>query len=354
MRILGIETSCDETAAAVVERDPPAAHGSGGALVIRSSVVASQTAAHQAFGGVVPEIASRRHLEWLPRVVDEALAKAKTDWRGLDALAVTVGPGLIGALVIGVAWAKAAAWQRGLPVIPVNHLEGHIYSPWAESPVEFPFLCLLVSGGHSHLVAVRAPGEYELVGRTRDDAAGEAFDKGARLLDLEYPGGPAIDRAAQDGDPRAVAFPRAWLPESWDFSFSGVKAALARYLRETPPATRPPLADLAASYQEAIVEVLAQKSVAAAQAQRLERLVVAGGVAANRRLRALLAERAAAAGIAVRLAPLPLCTDNAAMIALAAAVVADTGRRAGADLDAAAVLPLDTSGTEGGGNAGRR
>jgi len=335
MRLLGIETSCDETAAAVVE--------SNGALVIRSSVVASQTAAHQAFGGVVPEIASRRHLEWLPRVVEQALTDADARWDNLDALAVTVGPGLIGALVVGVAWAKAAAWQRGLPVTPINHLEGHIYSPWAEGPVAFPFLCLLVSGGHSHLVEVRAPGEYALVGRTRDDAAGEAFDKGARLLDLEYPGGPAIDHIAQGGNPRAIAFPRAWLPESWDFSFSGVKTALARYLRETPPAARPPLADLAASYQEAIAEILAQKSVAAAQAQRLERLVVAGGVAANSRLRALLAERAAAAGIAVRLAPLELCTDNAAMIAVAAAVLADTGRRAGPDLDAAAVLTLGSA-----------
>ena len=332
MRVLGIETSCDETAAAVVERN--------GGLAIHSNIVASQVAVHEAFGGVVPEIASRQHLEWLPRVVARALDEAQTPWRDLDAVAVTVGPGLIGALVVGVAWAKAAAWQRGLPLIPVNHLEGHLYSPFVDGAVAFPFLCLIVSGGHSHLVEVRGHGDYVVVGRTRDDAAGEAFDKGARLLGLGYPGGPAIDEAAPAGDCDTVSFPRAWLEGSWDFSFSGLKTALARYLRDTPPERRPAVADLAAAYQEAIVETLVEKSLAAARARGMGRLVVVGGVAANRRLRAQFALRAAAVGVEVRMAPRALCTDNAAMIGIAAVYLAEAGRRADREVDAAAVLPL--------------
>jgi len=299
--ILGIETSCDETAAALVTDDGR----------IRANVVASQADLHARFGGVVPEVASRRHLELVTPVIREALAMADATLGDVDRVAVTRGPGLIGALLVGVAAAKAIAWSRHLPLVPVDHLEGHVAALYLEpDPVEPPFLCLLASGGHTMLLDVRAHGEHELLGTTLDDAAGEAFDKGARLLGLGYPGGREIDRLAREGDPDAYAFPVARVP-GLDFSFSGLKTALLYAVRDLAPdelARR--RADLAASYQRAIVRALAGRVRAAAEQTGAERIAVVGGVAANSELRASLPGAA--------LAPLALCTDNAAMIASAA------------------------------------
>ena len=295
--ILGIETSCDETAAALVEEDG----------TIRSSVVSSQAELHARFGGVVPEVASRRHLELIVPVVREALAEAGATLDEVDRVAVTQGPGLIGALLVGLAAAKAIAWARRLPLVPVDHLHGHVASLYlAPDTLEPPFLCLLASGGHTMLVDVAERGSFGVLGTTLDDAAGEAFDKGARLLGLGYPGGAAIDRLAREGDPDAFAFPVARVP-GLDFSFSGVKTALqytVRDLSEAELETR--RADLAASYQRAIVRALVERLDAAGA----ERVAVVGGVAANSELRAALPQ----AGFA----PLALCTDNAAMIASAA------------------------------------
>jgi N6-L-threonylcarbamoyladenine synthase len=299
--ILGIETSCDETAAALVTAD---GH-------IRSSVVSSQADLHAKFGGVVPEVASRRHLELIGPVVREALDEAGATLDDVDRIAVTQGPGLIGALLVGIAAAKAIAWSRRLPLVPVDHLDGHVASLYLEpDPVEPPFLCLLASGGHTMLLDVRAPGEHLLLGTTLDDAAGEAFDKGARLLGLGYPGGVALDHLARDGDPEAYDFPVARVP-GLDFSFSGLKTALlyaVRELGEEELARR--RADLAASYQRAIVRALVGRVREAAERAGREQLAIVGGVAANSELRASLPEAARA--------PLPLCTDNAAMIASAA------------------------------------
>lgn len=299
--ILAIESSCDETAAAVVTE--------GGRLL--SSVVASQDVLHARFGGVVPEIASRRHLELVSPVVREALGLAGVELGAIDRVAVTRGPGLVGALLVGLSAAKAIAWARRLPLVPVDHLQGHIASLYlGDDPLEPPFLCLLASGGHTLVLAVRERGAYERLGGTLDDAAGEAFDKGARLLGLGYPGGAAIDRLAREGDPTAFAFPVARVP-GLDFSFSGVKTALLYAVRELSAdelgARR---ADLAASYQRAIVQALVQRARSASDRERLPRIAVVGGVAANSELRAALPDAA--------FAPLALCTDNAAMIASAA------------------------------------
>jgi N6-L-threonylcarbamoyladenine synthase len=299
--ILGIETSCDETAAALV-----AAEGH-----IRSSVVSSQADLHARFGGVVPEVASRRHLELISPVVREALGQAGATLDDVDRIAVTQGPGLIGALLVGIAAAKAIAWSRRLPLVPVDHLDGHVASLYLQpDPLEPPFLCLLASGGHTMLLDVRAHGEHVLLGTTLDDAAGEAFDKGARLLGLGYPGGVALDRLARDGDPEAYDFPVARVP-GLDFSFSGLKTALLYAVRELDPAElEQRRADLAASYQRAIVRALVGRVREAAERVGRERIAIVGGVAANSELRASLPEAAQA--------PLPLCTDNAAMIASAA------------------------------------
>ncbi|HET7554926.1 MAG TPA: tRNA (adenosine(37)-N6)-threonylcarbamoyltransferase complex transferase subunit TsaD [Gaiellaceae bacterium] len=297
--ILGIETSCDETAAAVVD---------GGA--IRSNVVSSQADLHARFGGVVPEVASRRHLELVLPVVREALGEAEASLGDLDAVAVTQGPGLIGALLVGLSAAKALAWGRGLPLIPVNHLHGHVASLYLEpGPLEPPFLCLLASGGHTLLVDVPEHGAFEMLGTTLDDAAGEAFDKGARLLGLGYPGGAEIDRLARDGDPEAFDFPVARVP-GLDFSFSGVKTALLYAVRDLGQALAARKADLAASYQRAIVQALVRRTLEAAERTGAAQIAVVGGVAANSELRAALPEATAP--------PLALCTDNAAMIASAA------------------------------------
>jgi len=300
--ILALETSCDETAAALVE---------GGH--IRSNVVSSQADLHARFGGVVPEVASRRHLELVMPVVREALAEAEVTLADVETVAVTQGPGLIGALLVGLSAAKALAWGRDLPLAPVNHLHGHVASLYLEpDPLDPPFLCLLASGGHTLLVDVPEHGAFRRLGTTIDDAAGEAFDKGARLLGLGYPGGAEIDRLARAGDPEAFDFPVARVP-GLDFSFSGVKTALLYAVRDLGDELSERRADLAASYQRAIVRALVQRPQEAAEQTGAERLAVVGGVAANSELRASLPDAKAP--------PLALCTDNAAMIASAARYV---------------------------------
>lgn len=315
--ILGIETSCDETAAAVVTADGR----------VLSSVVSSQADLHARFGGVVPEIASRRHLELVSPAVRAALDEAAMPLDAIERVAVTQGPGLVGALLVGVSAAKAIAWARGLPLVPVDHLEGHVASLYLElDPLDPPFTCLLASGGHTMLLAVRERGRSELLGTTLDDAAGEAFDKGARLLGLGYPGGSAIDRLARDGDPGAYDFPVARVG-GLDFSFSGLKTALLYAVRDLgADELDVRKADLAASYQRAIVRALGTRLEEAAAATGLEQIAVVGGVAANSELRAALPQ--------ATFAPLALCTDNAAMIASCARYVEPLPYPRYRDLDA--------------------
>jgi len=307
MRVLGIETSCDETAAAVVEDGRK----------VRSSVVASQANLHARFGGVVPEIASRAHVELVNAVVGEAvLESGALDVRELDAVAACYGPGLAGALLVGVSAAKSLALVTGLPYAQVNHLEAHLYAAWLEEPdLEPPLAVLIVSGGHTMLVVMEDHGRYRLMGQTVDDAAGEAFDKVARFLDLGYPGGPAIDRLAAEGDPAAIPFPRAMRGEGYDFSFSGLKTAVVNHVRKHPDDD---VRDVAASFQEAVVDVLVEKLAAAADEAGAPVLVLGGGVAANSRLRARTEAAAARTGRRAFLPPLELCTDNGAMIAATA------------------------------------
>ena len=319
--ILGIETSCDETAAAVVTEDG----------VLLSSVVSSQADLHARFGGVVPEVASRRHLELVGPVVRDALGVADVSLDQIERVAVTQGPGLVGALLVGISTAKALAWARGVPLVPVDHLEGHIASLYLEpAPVEPPFTCLLASGGHTLLLAVRERGRSERLGSTLDDAAGEAFDKGARLLGLGYPGGGAIDRLARDGNATAFEFPVARVP-GLDFSFSGLKTALLYAVRDLgPDEVGARKTDLAASYQHAIVRALVQRVGDAVTATGLDRVAVVGGVAANSALRAALPDAA--------FAPLELCTDNAAMIASCSRYVEPLPYARYRDLDAYASI----------------
>ncbi|MBA7608858.1 tRNA N6-adenosine threonylcarbamoyltransferase [subsurface metagenome] len=300
MKILGIETSCDETAAAVV------ADG----VRILSNQIASQVEIHARYGGIVPEVASRQHILAIIPILNQAMAEAEATWSDLDGIAVTTGPGLAGSLLVGVNMAKAIALAHRLPITGVNHLEGHIYANWLIDPIpDFPLVCLIVSGGHTDLVLMKGHGDYVVLGRTRDDAAGEAFDKAARILGLGYPGGPAIERAARDGSAASVPLPRAWLKGSNDFSFSGVKTALLR-LVEGGRISSP--AEAAASFQEAVVDVLVTKTVAVAKEHGVRQILLAGGVASNRLLRECLAKNSP---IPV-LVPEPiLCTDNAAMIA---------------------------------------
>jgi tRNA N6-adenosine threonylcarbamoyltransferase len=299
--ILALETSCDDTCAAVVDRNG----------AIRSNVIASQGLLHARYGGVVPEIASRHHLELVDAVTADALERAHTRVDDIETVAVTTGPGLIGALLVGVSSAKAIAASRRLPLVPVDHLHGHVTaSMLGENQIGPPYLCLVASGGHTFLARVDDPAEYEVLGQTLDDAAGEAFDKGARLLGLGYPGGPEVDRLAQEGDPEAFDFPRS-APGELDFSFSGLKTSLLYKLREL---SDPPLADLAASYQRAIVDALVARVRKALEQTGLERLAIGGGVAANSELRKAVAEL----GVPVWVPPIELCTDNAAMIAGAA------------------------------------
>ena len=315
-RIVAIESSCDETACAVVD-----------GLFVRSSVVASQIEIHAQFGGVVPELASRHHLTAVIPVVREALERARVSWDSVDAIAVTEGPGLVGAVLVGVQVARGLALARGLPLVGVHHMEGHLVSPFLgdaeREPGEFaPHLALSVSGGHSELVHVRRLGEYVVLGRTRDDAAGEAFDKAAKLLGLGYPGGPVIDRLAAEGDPKAVPFPRAMLErDNLEFSFSGLKTAVAVYVdQHGQPGSRQVLADVCASFQAAVVEVLIAKLRQARRKAGTSLVTIVGGVSANRGLRAALEQAAAKDGFEVRMPPLRYCGDNAAMIGGAAAL----------------------------------
>jgi N6-L-threonylcarbamoyladenine synthase len=300
--ILGLETSCDDTCAALVTDEGR----------VLSNVIASQGLLHERYGGVVPEIASRHHLEVVDSVVDDALERAGASLADVERIAVTRGPGLIGALLVGVSTAKALAASRELPLVPVDHLHGHVTaSMLGDDPIEPPYLALVASGGHTFIARVDEPSTYRVLGQTLDDAAGEAFDKGARLLGLGYPGGPEIDRLARDGDPTAFDFPRSQPGEGLDFSFSGLKTSLLYRLRDQPDANG---ADLAASYQRAIVDALLNRLDQAVAQTGLDRVALGGGVAANRELR----ERAAALGVKVWIPPMELCTDNAAMIAGAA------------------------------------
>lgn len=315
MLVLGIETSCDETAASVV-RD---------GKKILSNIIASQIDFHKKFGGVVPEIASRKHLELINPVIGEALREAKVTFKELGLVAVTSGPGLVGSLLVGLSTAKAIAYVHNLPLIGVNHLEGHIYSNLLEHPhLKFPFLSLIVSGGHTSLVYVKEEGSYELLGSTRDDAVGEAYDKVAKLLNLGYPGGPLIDKLAQRGNPQKIDFPRAYLGKSLDFSFSGLKTAVLYYLQGSKrgrkkilPLRGSNLEDICASFQQAVVDVLREKTFRAAAEKKARRVVLGGGVAANRTLRRELGKGNAKGKVEVYFPSPGLCTDNAAMIACA-------------------------------------
>jgi N6-L-threonylcarbamoyladenine synthase len=326
--VLGIETSCDETAASVV-RD--------GRHVL-SSVVASQMDIHRAYGGVVPEVASRQHVLAIVPTIETALTDAGLAWSDLTCIAPTRGPGLVGALLVGLNAAKGAAFARGLPLIGVNHLEGHIYANWLIGvQIEFPTICLIVSGAHSDLVLMTDHLTYQILGRTRDDAAGEAFDKVARLLGLEYPGGPSIQRLALTGDPSKLRFPRAWLGDSYDFSFSGLKTAVLRVTEGLVDGRDLTSADIAASFQEAVVDVLVTKTQRAVAEHGVKQVLLAGGVAANALLRSEMDLRL---GRPVIYPPIQLCTDNAAMIAAAGYFRFAAGFRSGFDLDVVATLPL--------------
>lgn len=338
MKILGIETSCDETSAAVVQDG----------RTILSNVVASQIELFQRFGGVVPEVASRRHIELMNPTVAQALEEAGCTFADLDAIAVINRPGLIPALIVGVSAAKAMAWASDLPLIGVHHLEAHIYANFLDSGTpapntqhptpSFPFICLIVSGGHSDIVYMTGHGEYEMIARTRDDAAGEAFDKSARAMGLGYPGGPIIDKLAAQGNPKAVRFPRARMDGSLDFSFSGLKTAVVRYLERNEESV--PIEDLAASFQDAVIDVLVTNTFKAAEMKGAKQVLIAGGVAANSGLQRSMKARGDELGISVSAPPPKLCTDNAAMAAAAGYYAFQRGVRSGLDLDSLASEPL--------------
>ncbi|MFF2449307.1 tRNA (adenosine(37)-N6)-threonylcarbamoyltransferase complex transferase subunit TsaD [Neobacillus sp. NPDC058068] len=331
--ILGIETSCDETAVAIIKNGRE----------IAANVVASQIESHKRFGGVVPEIASRHHVEQITIVIEEALSQAKLTFAELDAIAVTEGPGLVGALLIGVNAAKALAFAHNKPLVPVHHIAGHIYANRLITELQFPLIALVVSGGHTELVYMKEHGHFEVIGETRDDAAGEAYDKVARTLNMPYPGGPHIDRLAQEGSP-TIDLPRAWLEEgSYDFSFSGLKSAVINTVHNAEQrgeVIAPE--DLAASFQASVIEVLVKKTERAVAKYGVNQVLVAGGVAANKGLRAAL-EKAFADNDKVELVipPLSLCTDNAAMIAAAGSVMFEKGIRAGLSLNANPGLDIE-------------
>jgi N6-L-threonylcarbamoyladenine synthase len=346
--VLAIESSCDETGIAVVE----------GGRRIHANVVASQVALHSATGGIVPEVAARAHLRWIVPVLEEVRAGAGVDWGDLDAVAVTYGPGLAGSLLVGINFAKTLAWVHDIPLVGVNHLEGHVYAAWLLDPgqeerpePEFPLVALVVSGGHTFLAEMRDHCTYRLLGTTADDAAGEAFDKVGRLLGLGYPGGPAIERAARGATRHDAVFPRAWLPGTYDFSFSGLKTAARRIIGaarvaeglpddESARLSETTVAELAWGFQDAVTDVLATKTARAAAEIGARSIVVGGGVAANGALRERLVEEADALGLPL-IVPRPgLCTDNGAMIGAAGARRFVAGERAGLDLDARPSLPL--------------
>lgn len=333
IKILAIETSCDETSAAVVKNGRE----------VLSNIISSQIDTHKRFGGVVPEVASRKHLENISPVIDEALLSAGAALKDIDAIAATYGPGLVGALLIGLTTAKAIAYSSNLPFIGVNHIEGHIAANYIEhAELEPPFICLVASGGHSHIVNVVGYTDYEVMGRTRDDAAGEAFDKVARSLGLGYPGGPLLDKLAVSGNREAIDFPRAFLEEgSYDFSFSGLKSAVLNYLNSKKMKNESiDPADVAASFQEAVTDVLSAKLIKAALDKKSEYAVLAGGVASNSRLRELLKLRGEQSGIKVAYPSAVLCTDNAAMIGCAAYYRYITGTRSDFTLNAVPNLSL--------------
>ncbi len=333
VRILAIESSCDETAAAVVRNGRE----------VLSNVIASQIALHTQFGGVVPEIASRKHIEKINQVITQALDDAHVTLEEITAIGVTYGPGLVGALLVGVAEAKAIAYAAKKPLVGVHHIEGHISANYIENrDLEPPFICLVVSGGHTHLVVVKDYGVFDMIGRTRDDAAGEAFDKVARAVGLGYPGGPKVDRTAREGNPHAIEFPRAKVEGSpYDFSFSGLKSATLNYINKAKMTGQEiPVADLAASFQNAVVEALVSRAILAAKEYGYDRLAIAGGVASNSALRAGMKRACEEAGIRFY-SPSPiLCTDNAAMIGAAAYYEYIRGTRHGWDLNAAPNLKL--------------
>jgi N6-L-threonylcarbamoyladenine synthase len=332
MIVLGIETSCDETAAAVL---------ADGRRIL-SDIVASQEALHAPWGGVVPELASRRHLEVINPVVERALSEAGVKLSDLDGIAVTQGPGLVGSLLVGCSVAKALAWAHRKPLVGVNHLEGHIYAAFLVDPApDYPFVALVVSGGHTALYHARAPLQYALLGQTRDDAAGEAFDKVAKLLGLGFPGGPAIQRVAEHGDPRAIAFPLAQMSDgARDFSFSGIKTSVSLYVKRHGPLSTAAIADVAASFQAAVVKMLVRKTVRAALHVGVKRVVLTGGVAANGPLRQALGREAEEHGITLHIPPPRLCTDNAAMITAAGTERLRAGERASLEMNARPDLVL--------------
>ncbi|SDX54089.1 O-sialoglycoprotein endopeptidase [Marininema mesophilum] len=329
--VLGIETSCDETAAAVVEDGH----------ILKSNIISSQMEIHRRFGGVVPEVASRRHVERVTSIIEQALGEAKVTKEELSAVAVTQGPGLVGALLIGISAAKAFSFATGVPLVGVHHIAGHIYASHLVEPLRFPLVALVASGGHTELIYMPEHNRFERLGRTRDDAAGEAFDKVARVLELPYPGGPHIDRLAKAGAPH-LDLPRSWLGDSLDFSFSGLKSAVINLLHNSQQRGETiEKADLAASFQASVVEVLVEKAVRATRLKGVSELVLAGGVSANSALREALASRCREEGIILRVPPLELCTDNAAMIAAAGTYQFRDGQFAGLDLNATANLSLD-------------
>lgn len=348
MLVLGIDTSCDDTSAAVVEN--------GNRII--SNIISNQEDIHRKYGGIVPELASRRHIEMIWPVIDEALKTAGTVFEDLSCIAVCHGPGLIGSLLIGCSFAKAVCYSQNIPLVAVNHLEGHIFSAFLEEPApSFPFIALIVSGGHTCLCRVDAFGKYKVLGRTRDDAAGEAYDKVSKLLGLGYPGGPVIDRLAQDGNPKAIDLPRAYLPESLDFSFSGLKTAVLNFVKSESGADKSPphlacvesggaapqsrfVNDIAASFQADVVDVLVRKAEWAIRKERIKRITLSGGVAANSELRSRMKAMGEEAGTEVFMPSVALCTDNAAMIAAAGYHHFTAGDFAGLDLNPVAYLPL--------------
>ncbi len=331
--ILAIESSCDETAAAVVKNG----------RTVLSNVISSQIALHTLYGGVVPEIASRKHIEKINQVIKEALTEANTTLQDIDAIGVTYGPGLVGALLVGVAEAKAISYAMKKPLIGVHHIEGHVSANYIEhEELEPPFLCLIVSGGHTHLVIVKEYGVYEIIGRTRDDAAGEAFDKVARAIGLGYPGGPKVDKLAKEGNKKAIAFPRAHIEGApYDFSFSGLKSAVLNYLNScTMKNEEFNRADVAASFQEAVVDVLVTKTIAAAKEFHMDQIAIAGGVAANSALREAMSKTCKEQGLKLCYPSPIFCTDNAAMIGAAAYYEYKNGTRHGLDLNAVPNLKI--------------
>lgn len=358
MLILGIDTSCDDTSAAVVEDG----------IKPLSNIISSQNEIHKKYGGIVPELASRRHIEMIWPVVDEALTSAGVRLDQLSGIAVCHGPGLIGSLLVGCSFAKAICYSKNIPLVAVNHLEGHIFSLFIEKPAfSFPFIAVIISGGHSCIYRVEKFGKYTELGRTRDDAAGEAYDKVAKLLGLGYPGGPIIDRLAQEGNPKAISFPRAYLPDSLDFSFSGIKTAVLNFLKskkesivnsyssvvkagnqkqkndQSPVSDDKPyfsIKDLAASFQAAILDVIVKKTEWAVKKEGIKRVVISGGVAANNELRKRMKELSEEKDIEIFIPSIPLCTDNAAMIAAAGYHHLYAGDIAGPDLNPKAFLPL--------------